>query len=72
AEVDAATGRVVAPHPYDAKIEANVERLAQTKKLRVEITVNSDNPPSFVRVTKDNYVHIKIGAKAKVNIDNLD
>lgn len=59
--------------PYEEKIEANVESLAQTKKIRVEITVNSDNSASeFVRVTKDNYVYLKIGARAKVNIDNLD
>ena len=69
-----ADGIVVEPsHLYGEKIEANVEGLAQTKKLKVEIIVNTDDPTSqYVRVTKDNYVHIKIGAKAIVNVNNLD
>jgi hypothetical protein len=72
ATVDDATGRVIAPYPYKKEIEANVEELAQAKKLKVEITVNTDLASGYVRVTKDNYVYLKMGAKAKVNIDNLD
>jgi hypothetical protein len=73
ASTDEVTGIVTAPHRYAQKIEANVERLKQTKKIKVDITVNTDNPTSgYVRVTKDNYVYLKIGAKTRVNIDNLD
>jgi hypothetical protein len=73
ATVDAATGRVTAPYPYEKKIEANVESLAQTKKIKVKVTVNTGNSASqYVRVTKDNYVYLRIGAKAKVNIDKID
>ncbi|MDR0692013.1 MAG: hypothetical protein LBF69_03135, partial [Prevotellaceae bacterium] len=70
ATVDA-DGIVVEPNLYEDRIETNVEGLAQTKKLKVEISVNTDNS-QYVRVTKDNYVHIKIGAKAVVNVNNLD
>ncbi|MDR2449280.1 MAG: hypothetical protein LBD52_04895 [Prevotellaceae bacterium] len=74
ATVDGTTGRVTAPYPYEEKIEANVEGLAQTKKLKVEITVNSSTTTTsqYVRVTKDNYIYLKMGAKAKVNIDKID
>jgi hypothetical protein len=72
ATVDAATGEVTAPHLYVEKIDTNTEGLSQAKKLKVDITVNSGNYPQYVRVTKNNYIYIRIGAKAKVNIDNLD
>jgi hypothetical protein len=69
----AATGEATEPCFYTEKLEANVADLAQADKLKVEITVNTDNPASqFVHITNDNYVYIRIGAKAKVNIDNLD
>jgi hypothetical protein len=73
AETDAATGIVTAPHLYVQKIEANIAQLAQTRKVKVDIAVNTNNPASeFVRVMKDNYVYLRIGAKTRVNIDNLD
>jgi hypothetical protein len=55
------------------EIKANVEKLGQTKKLAVEITVDTEGSDSdYVRITKDSYVYLKIGAKAKVNINELD
>jgi hypothetical protein len=52
------------------KVEANTEKLAQAKKIEVEITINTAGS-DYVQVTRDSYIHLKIGAKAKVNIDNL-
>jgi hypothetical protein len=73
AAIDPVTGIVTAPHLYVEKIDADVSQLEQTKKIKVDITVRTDNPSStYVRVTKDNYVYLRIGAKTNVNIDNLD
>jgi hypothetical protein len=74
ATVDDATGRVTEPFLYHPKenIEANVKMLEQTKKIKVAITVATNPASEFVQITKDNYVYLRMGAKAKVNIDNLD
>jgi hypothetical protein len=73
ATVDATTGEVTAPFLYNKKIKADVKHLKQTKKLKVEITVDTGQPASqFVRVTKNNYVYLKIGAEAKVNINDIE
>jgi hypothetical protein len=72
ATVDVATGKVTAPYLHKTVVNANVKALEQAKKLKVEIIVNSGPAAGYVCVTKDNYVYIKMGAKARVNIDNLD
>ena len=72
ATVDVATGKVTAPCLRKTEVNANVKALEQAKKLKVEIIVNSNPDAEYVCVTKDNYVYIKMGAKARVNIDNLD
>jgi hypothetical protein len=58
----------------DIKVEANVEKLAQAKKIEVEITINTGGDPAtdFVQMTRDNYIHLRIGAKTIVNIDKID
>jgi hypothetical protein len=65
--------------PVEMDVDAKTSRsidvadgkyLKQTKKLRAEITVKAND--DYVNIKKDNYIYIQIGAKAKVNIDELD
>jgi hypothetical protein len=71
AKTDAGTGVVTELSEYKETISANGDYLAQAKKISVEITVAS-SASGFVSVTKDNYIHLKIGAKTSVNIGNFD
>jgi hypothetical protein len=51
-----------------------INRLKDAKRLKVEITV--DTPPdtgsAYVHITKENYIHIQIGAAMRINIDELN
>jgi hypothetical protein len=58
---------------YEEKIGANVKNLEKTKKLEVEITVNTEgSEENFVQIKSSNYIHLQIGAKATININEID
>jgi hypothetical protein len=71
-----ADGNVSAPRPYKENIATNVEWLREAKKIAIEIAVDtpdgSASASKFVRITKENFVHLRIGAEATVNIEKFD
>jgi hypothetical protein len=70
-------GDVVTPYLYTRDLTITDETIAgmqQAKKIEVQIVVNSPDAVTqrYVRITKDNYVHVKAALGAKVNFDDLD
>ncbi|MDR3185034.1 MAG: hypothetical protein LBT49_06495 [Prevotellaceae bacterium] len=47
---------------------ANVNRLNDARKLKVEITVNT---PEVAEIKQDNYIHLSIGARTRLSIEEL-